>query len=187
MNNLIGDPNPLIRKLFPRLISNLNSPLNSPAKAIRFDQFHSNISPFILISILLQSLYDITWNFPRKNISTGTRDVFFWDWSRCAKLCWIWGSNAHNLQKLSIVFTGQISLLDRGLLYMFQNLQLYSWIFIKVHNSVIVGHTNQAMITIYLLMPVIIIRNLTFIISLVINQSWNVFLDLRMVIQIYKL
>ena len=47
---------------------------------------------------------------------------FFWDWSPGANLFSIWGSNAHNLHQLSIIFTGQTSLLDRGLLYMFRNL-----------------------------------------------------------------
>lgn len=71
VNNFIGDPNLLIWKLFPRFISNLDSPLNAPAKTIRFRQFYGNIPPFILIPILLQSLYDVTWNFQNK-ISTQT-------------------------------------------------------------------------------------------------------------------
>lgn len=68
MNNFICDPNILFWELFFCFVSNLNSPLNTPAKTIRFCKFYSYVSPCIVIVVFLQSLYYVTCKSTMKTI-----------------------------------------------------------------------------------------------------------------------
>ncbi|RZS01247.1 hypothetical protein BHM03_00031059 [Ensete ventricosum] len=48
------------RKLFPRLVSNLDRPLNTPAEPVGLRQLHRHVAPRVLIVVLLQRLNHIT-------------------------------------------------------------------------------------------------------------------------------
>lgn len=60
MDDLVGNPNPLIGKLLSGLVSDLHSSLNAPAETVRLGEFHGDGSPGVLQLVLLQRLNDIT-------------------------------------------------------------------------------------------------------------------------------
>jgi len=65
VDDFIGEPYCLSRKLFSGLVSNLNSPLDSPTESKCFSQLHCDITPCILEPIFLQSLNDVTYNYKK--------------------------------------------------------------------------------------------------------------------------
>lgn len=65
VDDLIGNPNPLIRKLLSGLVSNLHGALNAPTEPVGLGELHGHGSPGVLESVLLQLLNDITFKISK--------------------------------------------------------------------------------------------------------------------------
>lgn len=59
MDDLVGNPDLLLRELPPRLVRDLDRTFHAPAEAVRLRQFHRYVSPRILVTVLLQRLNHI--------------------------------------------------------------------------------------------------------------------------------